>query len=365
MRDGLGQFGVSIDDADDPWLVLGRGGRLDLPTRPIDAVESGTTARFLGAVAALVTGRVEITGKGRLPRRPFGELAEALSSLGIPCSSTGGGLPLVVEGHGQIPGGRVKVDPARSSQFVTALLLVAPMATAELRIEMTKAPASAAYLDSTLEVMSAFGAAVDRQASAFVVAATGYRATHYEIEADASAAAYPLVAAAITSGVVVVGGIPSTSSQPDLALAGVLEQMGCVVEREGYRLRLSGPERLGAVDVDMERAPDAVLALAVACLFAEGPSRIRRIGSLRHKESDRIASLSEELTRVGGRVEVEGEDLIIIPGRLRAATVDSHGDHRIAMALALVGLRQAGIKVADPQVVQKTWPRYFEVLASL
>ena len=365
MRAGLGLFGVSIDDADDPWLVLGRAGELDSPPTPIDAIESGTTARFLVAVAPLVRGTVEIIGKGRLPQRPFGELVAALSSLGVEIRTENGGLPISIHGKGELPGGKVTVDPSRSSQFVTALLLVAPMASGPLHIEMTGPPVSAPYLDSTVEVMTAFGAEVKREGLVFRVANTGYRSSHIEIEADASAAVYPLVAAAITGGRVAIQGIPRESIQPDLALVEVLSGMGCEVRRSEFRLELAGPPRLEPVDVEMESAPDAALALAVACLFAGGPSRIRRVGNLRLKESDRLAALAEELTRVGGEARVEGDDLVVTPGDLRGARVDSHGDHRIAMALALVGLRQSGIEIDEPEVVRKTWPRYFEMLRSL
>ncbi|MGH8958174.1 MAG: 3-phosphoshikimate 1-carboxyvinyltransferase, partial [Acidimicrobiia bacterium] len=355
----------SIDDSDDPWLVLGRGAELDPPSAPIDASESGTTARFLAALAPLVIGTVEIIGKGRLPQRPFRELAAALSSLGVEAHTTNGGLPLSISGKGGLRGGQVAVDPSRSSQFVTALLLVAPLANEPLHIEMTGPPVSAPYLESTVEVMTAFGAEVDRDGLVFRVANSGYRPTHFEIEADASAAAYPLVAAAITGGRVAIEGIPPESTQPDLALVEVLAGMGCEVRRGGHRLELAGPPRLEPVDTEMGRAPDAVLALAVACLFAGGPSRIRNVGNLRLKESDRLAALAEELIRVGGVARIEGDDLVVVPGDLRPATVDSHGDHRIAMALALVGLRQPGIEIADPAVVEKTWPRYFEVLRAL
>ena len=365
MRDGLSMFGVPIDDADDPWLVLGRGGVLETPPKPIDAIESGTTARFLAALAPLATGPVQITGRGRLPQRPFRELAAALSSLGIEVQTTNGGLPLSIRGQGELPGGRVAVDASRSSQFVTALLLVAPMATGPLEIEMRGPPVSAPYLESTVEVMTAFGAEVEQDGLVFRVANTGYRSTHIEIEADASAAAYPLVAAAITGGRVAIQGIPRESIQPDLALVEVLAAMGCEVRRGEFRIELAGPSRLEPVDVEMERAPDAVLALAVACLFASGPSRIRRVGNLRLKESDRLAALAEELTRVGGEARVEGDDLFVTPGELRGARVDSHGDHRIAMALALVGLRQSGIEIGEPEVVNKTWPGYFKMVGSL
>ena len=363
MRQGLATLGVRIDDNDDPWLIVGTGGKLE--AGDIDARESGTTARFLAALAPLANGRVEINGRGRLPTRPFAELAAALSSVGIDARSHDG-LPFVVEGKGRFPGGSIIVDPSRSSQFVTALLLVAPLAEGPVKIELSSRPVSASYLQSTLEVMRAFGVQVEASERRFRVLPTGYVATNYEIEADASAAAYPLVAAAITGGIIGIEGIPATSTQPDLRLVDVLAEMGCQVKRSANRLDLSGPLKLQAVEANMERAPDGVLALAVACLFAEGTSRLRNLGTLRLKESNRLEGLVSEIRRVGGTSRVEGDDLLIEGGAaLQPAAIDSHGDHRIAMSMALVGLRQPGITIEQPDVVEKTWPRYFSVLDRL
>jgi 3-phosphoshikimate 1-carboxyvinyltransferase len=265
-----------------------------------------------------------------------------------------------------LKGGRVEVDPSRSSQFVSALLLVAPMAATEMQVVMTAPPVSRNYLTSTIEVMRAFGAEVEDAGDTFRVPATGYRSAHFEVEADASAAAYPLVAAAITGGVVAIDGIPETSTQPDPALLPVLRAMGCTVTRHPHRIVLSGPEEgLKAIDLDMNDAPDAAVAAAVACLFANGESRIRNIGNLRLKESDRLAALEAELTRVGGKARVDGDDLVIQPGPLVPTLVNTYRDHRIAMAFALVGLRQSGIVIDGPGCVSKTWPSYFDVLASL
>jgi 3-phosphoshikimate 1-carboxyvinyltransferase len=364
MRNGLRAMGVRIDDNDDPWIVVGTQG--ELKAADIDARQSGTTARFLGAMAPLASGRVEINGQGRLPARPFQELADALNSVGLSASAYEGGLPLVVEGEGRFPGGRIPVDPSRSSQFVTALLLVAPLAESPVEIVLTSPPVSASYLDSTLEVMREFGAEVEARDLSFLVSPKGYRATTYEIEADASAAAYVLVAAAITGGTVLIDGIPASSTQPDLGLVKALEAMGCRSRRLPSRLELTGAESLEAIDADMERSPDAVLALAVACMFANGKSRLRRVGNLRLKESDRLAALVSELQRVGGEATIDGDDLIVIGGKeLRPALIDPHGDHRMAMAMALVGLRQPGIEVDHPEVVEKTWPAYFSVLDRL
>jgi 3-phosphoshikimate 1-carboxyvinyltransferase len=365
MRRGLGTLGVLIEDNDDPWLVQGTAGALTVPVDSIDAGEAGTAARFLTAVAALSPGPATIDGSARMRERPMRELLAALKGMGVSIEDASGHLPVTIHGHG-LEGGRVEVDPSRSSQFVSALLLIAPMARDKVEVVMTTEPVSRSYLTSTMEVMTAFGATVEDRGDRFLVAAGGYRAAHYEIEADASAAAYPLVAAAITAGRVRIEGIPGSSTQPDLALIEILALMGCEVSREASGVVLAGPTAgLAAVDVDMSGAPDAVLALAVACLFADGESRIRNIGSLRHKESDRLVALETELTRVGGDARVVGDDLVIRPGVLRPAIVNTYHDHRMAMALALVGLRQPGIVIDEPGCVTKTWPGYFDVLAAL
>jgi 3-phosphoshikimate 1-carboxyvinyltransferase len=239
------------------------------------------------------------------------------------------------------------------------------MAEAPVELILTRPAVSRPYLTSTVEVMTAFGAEVADLGDRFLVEPTGYRAAHYEIEADASAAAYPLVAAAITGGVVGIEGIPATSTQPDLALVAVLESMGCSIKRMAHRLDLAGPPTLHPIDVDMNSAPDAVLALAVACMFAEGKSRIRNIGNLRLKESDRLAALETEVRRLGGFAQVEGDDLVIGPGSLHPAVVQTYDDHRMAMAMALVGLRLPGVSIEQPEVVTKTWPGYFEMLSQL
>ncbi|MDP3985097.1 MAG: 3-phosphoshikimate 1-carboxyvinyltransferase [Acidimicrobiia bacterium] len=365
MREGLVGLGVSIDDVDDPWLVLGTGGELAAPVGPLDAREAGTVARFLTAVAALCPGPVTIDGRGRMRERPMEELVASLTGLGVGVEHRDGKLPLTVRG-GRLRGGRVEVDPSRSSQFVSALLLIAPMAEGEMEIVMTADPVSRPYLTSTIEVMAAFGANVEDREDRFLISGNGYRATDYEIEADASAAAYPLVAAAISAGRVVIDGIPRSSSQPDVALLDVLAAMGCTVHRTDRHVELAGPPgALRAVDVDMRHAPDASLVLAVACLFADGESRIRGLGNLRHKESDRLTALHTELVRVGGSARIEGDDLLVGPGQLRPAVVETYNDHRMAMSFALVGLRQPGIVIDSPSCVSKTWPSYFSVLSRL
>lgn len=367
MRAGLRQLGVLIDDVDDPWLVLGTGGVLSAPGGVLDAGASGTTARFITAVASLASGPVRIDGTRRMRERPIADLAAALEEAGVVVETSEGCLPLVVHGGG-LRGGEIGVDVSRSSQYLSALLMVAPLAEDEMVISTRGEMVSGPYVQTTLEVMEAFGAQVQREAgAAFRVKPGGYRSATFEIEADASAAVYPMAAAAITGGVVGIEGLFRGSTQADLGVVEVLQQMGCRVRWVGSRLVLKGPADgvLEGVDWDMSRMPDGVLGLSVVCLFASGPSRLRGLGTLRLKETDRLAALSTELTRAGGRAVVVEDDLIIEPGRLRPARFHTYDDHRMAMSFALVGLRQAGVEILDPGCVTKTWPGYFEMLRTL
>ncbi len=367
MRSGLRRLGALIDDADDPWLVLGTGGKLSTPEGVVDVGASGTTARFLTAVAVLAPGEVTIDGSARMRERPIDDLAVALGEVGVEVRTSGGFLPLTVGGGG-LSGGEVVMDVSQSSQFLSALLVVAPLASGEMVIRARGEMVSGPYVQTTLEVMRAFGAKVEtRDGRTFRVKGGGYRASAFEIEADASAAVYPMAAAAITGGAVGIEGLYPGSTQADLGVLEVLEEMGCAVRWLGARLVVEGPPggALAGVDRDMSRMPDAVLGLSVVCLFADGPSRLRRLGTLRLKETDRLAALACELSRAGAEAVVEGDDLIIRPGPLRPARFHTYDDHRMAMSFALVGLRQAGVEILDPACVTKTWPGFFAMLERL
>lgn len=366
MRAGLRRLGVLIDDADDPWLVLGTGGEMSTPEGVLDVGASGTTARFLTAVAALSPGEVTIDGTERMRERPIGDLASALGEAGVEVRTRCGFPPLTVGGGG-LPGGEIAVDVSRSSQFLSALLMVAPMARGETVIHTRGEMVSGPYVQTTLEVMSAFGAAVEVNGGAFRVRADGYRSSVFEVEADASAAVYPMAAAAITGGVVGIEGLPPESTQADSGMLEVLAEMGCSVRWQGARLVVEGPPdgALQGVDRDMGRMPDAALGLSVMCMFADGPSRLRGLGTLRLKETDRLAALATEIARAGAEAVVEGDDLLIRPGLLRPARFRTYDDHRMAMSFALVGLRQEGVEISDPGCVTKTWPGFFTMLERL
>ena len=371
MRVALGALGVAIDVDGDAWRIAGRAGVLAAPAEPIDARASGTTARFLTAAAVLAAGPVTIDGAPRMRERPIADLTDCLAALGASVEVLGqkGCPPVRVQGGG-LRGGRAPIDARRSSQFVSAVLLAAPYARTDVTLDPIGGfVISAPYVDLTLAVMRSFGA--DARwlpgGSLFVAAGRHYQGRAYAIECDASAAAYPFCAAAIAGGRVRVDGVPAGSLQADFRLLDVLERMGCTVTREAAAVtveRAPGAP-LAGVEVDMNDFPDAVLALAVAALFADGPTRIENVPNLRIKETDRLAALERELAKLGARAEAGPDWLAIEPGPLHGAAIETYDDHRMAMAFALAGLRVPGVVIRDPRCVAKTWPDYFAMLDTL
>lgn len=363
MAGALEALGVSVLRAGDPWAVDGTGGRLTRPDGPLDLNESGLSARIVMALASMVDGPVTLVGRGRLPERPMTGLVETLRALGVEVDSEH--LPMTVVGRGRLWGGVVSVDCTETSQYATALMLAAPTMEEPCDLEITGLEGSAGYLEVTAAMMRRFGAAVARTVTGFHIDNTGYTASDVVIEPDASAAVYPMVAAAITGGRAVITGLGTESRQPDMRIAHVLGDMGCAVTWSPREVTIEGSGRLEGIDVDMSDAPDGAMSIALAACLAEGESHIRGLGSLRHKESDRLAALSEEIGRLGGDASVDDDSLVIVPHPLSGGVVDSHGDHRIAMTMALAGLVVPDVVVANGGVVTKTWPDYWGFLDSL
>ena len=368
MREGLRALGASIEVDGETWRVAGTGGRFPRSGASIDARASGTTARFLTAAATLAAGPTTIDGTARMRARPIDALADALRALGAPVEILGqGGCPPVRVAGGGLPGGTARIDARRSSQYVSGILLAAPCAARDVELEFEGGiSVSRAFLDLTEHVMRAFGAQLTLLPGGARVHAKPYAPCDYAIEPDAQSAVYPLAAAAIAGGHVRVDGIPSDSRQTDLRVLEVFEQMGCRVARTADGIELYAPfDGLRAIDVDMNDIPDATLALAVVCLFADGPSTIRNIAHLRIKESDRLAALETELRKLGARARAGDDVLRIEPGPLRGARIATYDDHRMAMSFALAGLRVPDVEIEDPACVAKTWPGYFEALDAL
>jgi 3-phosphoshikimate 1-carboxyvinyltransferase len=370
MVEALGALGCAIELEERCWRVRGLRGRLRRSPAALKVGNSGTTARFLTAAAALADGPVVIDGGARMRERPIEDLVHALVRLGARAEVLGkNGCPPVRVHGGGIRGGRVVIDASRSSQYVSAVLLAAPYARSDVVLEFAYGTlVSRPYVELTLVVMRAFGAEADwtDAGGVRVDARRRYRGRRYAIEPDASAAVYPFCAAAIAGGRVRVAGIPAESVQADLALLDVLQEMGCAVKRGPDWAEVHGPVgRLRGVDVDMNAMPDAALALAVVALFAQGPTRIRNVANLRLKETDRLKALETELRRLGAGASAGRDSLEIRPARLQGAEIATYDDHRMAMAFALAGLRVPGVVIRDPGCVSKTWPDYFTMLEHL
>ncbi|RIK66435.1 MAG: 3-phosphoshikimate 1-carboxyvinyltransferase [Planctomycetota bacterium] len=327
---------------------------------------AGTVIRFLTAACAASIGDFLLDGDARMRERPIGDLVDGLRDLGaqIGYGMAEGYCPLRVQGRG-LRGGRVILDRPVSSQFVSAMLMAAPLAADDVMIDVSRGLPSAPYVAMTLAVMDAFGVAsiADTAGRYIVPAPQAYRAARYAVEPDASAASYFFAAAAITGGRVTVEGLGSRSVQGDMGFVGVLERMGCRVASEPDRTTVTGPPegRLRGVDVDLNAMPDVAQTLAVLAAFSDGPTTIRNVANLRVKETDRLCALATELGRMGVSTEVTGDGISIRPGGPpRAAAIETYGDHRMAMSFALAGLRLDGVEIINPACVNKTFPGFFE-----
>jgi 3-phosphoshikimate 1-carboxyvinyltransferase len=366
MMEGLGRLGVEVQVDGHELVVNGVGGRFAIPLHPIDCRASGTTMRFLTGCAALVPGRVVLDGTPRMRERPVQELADALNAMGARVTTVAGCPPITVQG-GELHGGYIGVDASRSSQFLSALLMIAPLARES--VELTAGDVvSRLHVEMTLDVMSAFGIVVERQEAKRFGIEKGqkYRARTYAIEPDATSASYYFGAAAITGGKIRVNGLTPASCQADVRFVEVLERMGCGVERGSRWLTVRGPRYLHGIDVDMNSMPDAAMTLAVVACFAQGPTAIRNVANLRIKETDRMKALKTELEKLGARVETTESDLLIEPPHeARGARIATYDDHRMAMSFAIAGLRAPGIIIENPECVAKTYPEFFSHLERL
>jgi 3-phosphoshikimate 1-carboxyvinyltransferase len=341
--------------------ITGIGGRLPAEPLIIDARQSGTTGRFLAPLIALAPGGGMLDGHEQLRTRPMSDQLEAMRSLGATLSAVDDRLPLSSTGGG-MRGGAVTVSGATSSQFLSGLLLCAPLFGDGLQLEVADELVSRPYIDMTVDVMERFGAAVERDGYRRFGCAPGiYAAQRYAIEPDASAASYFFALAAMTRGRIRVEGLGRSAVQGDMAFLDVLEQMGAVVRQGDDWTEVVGRDLRG-VDVDLADFSDTAPTLAVVAAVADSPTRIRGIGFVRGKESDRIGAVITELERLGIASVEHDDGLTVHPGEVRSGVVSTYEDHRLAMAFGLLGLVADGVAIADPGCVAKTFPTYWDVL---
>jgi 3-phosphoshikimate 1-carboxyvinyltransferase len=369
MVDGLRAMGVAIeaDWAERRVEVTGTGGRPASDATLVDARLSGTTSRFLLPVAALGDGLRRVDGANRMRERPMGDVLDAVRALGATVHDVGspGHLPVEVLG-GSLVGGEVEVRGDVSSQFLSGLLLAGPAMPRGLVVRLVGELVSQPYVRLTEQVMADFGVAVERPDDrTWTVAPQGYRAAELAIEPDASAASYAFAAAALLDSTVRVAGLGTTARQGDVAFVDLLAEMGAEVRRDAESTTVRGTGNLVGIEVDMAQISDTAQTLAAVAAFAVGSTQVTGIGFIRGKETDRIGAVVAELHRLGLDATEEPDGFTVRPGPIRPATVQTYGDHRMAMAFALVGLRAPGIQVADPGCVAKTFPGFWHLLDGL
>ena len=361
MIAALTALGIRVSGTGSTLTVEGVAGQVPPGPVELDARLSGTTSRFLAPILAAGTGPYRLDAAAPMRARPMGPLVDSLRSLGAEVVEEGerGCLPLTIEGGAR--GGAVELPGHVSSQFLSGLLLAAPLYPDGLDVTLTSPLVSVPYVEMTLAVMRSFGAQVTGRTT---VPPGTYRATRYTIEPDASAASYFFAAAAITGGRVRVEGLHSDSLQGDVRFVEVLERMGATVDWEPDAITVTGGP-LHGVDVDLADCSDTAQTLAAVAPFADSPTTVRGIGFIRRKETDRIGNTVRELQRAGLVATEEEDGFTIEPGRPQPARFETYDDHRMAMSLALFGLVVPGIEISDPACVAKTYPEFFSDLDQL
>ena len=372
MLNALSSLGVNYTLSKDKTVcdVEGLGRPFEAPEElEIFLGNAGTAMRPLAAALCLGTGENVLTGEPRMKERPIGHLVSSLRQAGAKVTylEEEGYPPLKIIGTG-LSGGTVEIDGSISSQFLTAFLMAAPMASDDVTIKITGELVSKPYIDITLHIMAQFGVKVENNNYTEFVIRKGqsYQSPgEFLVEGDASSASYFLAAAAIKGGEIKVTGIGRNSIQGDIQFAEALAKMGADIEW-GDDFVISRVGKLKAVDLDFNHIPDAAMTIATTALFADGTTAIRNVYNWRVKETDRLHAMATELRKVGAEVE-EGHDYIVItpPESLKHAAIDTYDDHRMAMCFSLVALSNTPVTINDPKCTSKTFPDYFDKLESL
>ncbi len=359
MAEALTAMGVTVTEPDATTFVVESTGRLMAPSAPLFLGNAGTATRFLAAAVALVDGTVIVTGDEHMQKRPIQPLVDALRQLGVTAVAPTGCPPVTIEGKGDFPGTEVTLDSGLSSQYLSAVLMLAAGGSHPVEIRLAGDNIGArGYVDLTLAGMSHFGARYEQLSpGAWRVEGTGYTARDFHVEPDASAATYLWAAAALTGGDIDLGVPTADFTQPDARAAEIIASF----------------PNMPAV-IDGSQMQDAVPTMAVLAAFNNTPVRFVGIANLRVKECDRIMALDTELNRiVPGLSEQDGDDLVVhsdprlmdAAGRNARTAIETYADHRIAMSFALAGLKIGGIRILDPKCVGKTYPGYWDMLRGL
>jgi 3-phosphoshikimate 1-carboxyvinyltransferase len=366
----LQALGAGVYQRGKDLLVRGTGGRVRNPHAPIYLGDNGTAMRILTSVVCLGEGVFELTGSARLCQRPMEPLLRALRELGVDAwSKRGDGAPPVIVRAQGFPGGGAVFGELQSSQFVSSLLIAAPLAKRDTRIDLMGRVPSFPYTDMTVRVMEEFGVKVTRsgQSTYWIAGGQRYIGRAYRVEGDLSSASYFFAAAAVCKGRVRVENVNPDSAQGDVKFLGILESLGCRVTRGEHWIEAvrEGPLTQGDMTLDMGEMPDVVPTLSVIAAVRSGRTVIKGVGHLRVKESDRLAALVTELRKTGVVAEEIRDGLAICGGRPHGAQIDTYNDHRMAMSFAVLGLAVPGIRLVGTGCVKKSFPNFWTELKRL
>jgi 3-phosphoshikimate 1-carboxyvinyltransferase len=362
-------FEVTHDRAAQTFTVTGCDGVLPDQGADLFVGNAGTAARFLLAMCALGTAPIRFDGVEAMRKRPMGDLVSLLVHQGASVSyeSEHGFFPMTLTGNG-LSGGALSLDPRKSSQQVSAALMVAPFAKADTLLTLTGDIVSEPYIAMTIAMMTDWGVYVDRPERGTLKIAKGqaYQAkASYAVEPDASSASYFFAAAAVTGGSVTIPNLSRSSLQGDALFVDALAAMGAKIEDDTRGLTVTGPARLNGVTIDMNAISDTAPTLAAIASNASSPTLITGVEHMRWKETDRIKAMVTQLTAMGADVEERQDGMLIKPSKLARAQVVTYDDHRMAMSLAIAGIANQGVDIEDPDCTSKTFPTFFEVLAAL
>lgn len=368
--EALKKFGVGIkkinekDNKNINLEIIGSNGKLKAQNGKIDVHDSGTLLRFIAGFASLADGKTIITGSERIQERPINDLLKSLNDLGVRCSSLNNGFPPVEINGGTLKGGITKIKGDVSSQFISSLLMISPYAKNDVEIIVETYLVSKNYVGMTIGLMKEFGINVENEnyKKFRVKCGQSYKAKNYVIPADWSSANYFLAAAAILNGKAKIHDVDF--SQGESGFIEILGKMGCKVNKTENSVEVIGTSKLNAVEADMSSMPDSVQTLAAVAVFAKGATKIKNIGNLKYKESDRINDTALELKKLGINVIAKDDELIVNGNVPKPAVIDPHNDHRMAMSLASVGLK-TGIKIQNPECVAKSFPNFWEKLEEI
>lgn len=371
----LKQLGFHIEELSGKIIIDGTGGIIPYKKAEINVGSAGTAARFLTAMLAMSDGEYIVQASEQMSRRPMRELIEALEEIGAEFTflKDDYSLPFVIRGlynsdKADKSGYNIKLNIDKSSQYLSALLMTAPMLDSEVCITLTGKRMALSYVGITIKMMSDFGVEVMSNGNNYTVGCKSkYRAREYNCEPDVSAACYFYAIAAATGMTAMVYGVHTDSMQGDIRFLEVLKNMGCSVEESDEGAIVTGPKsgRLDGIDVDMSDFSDQTMTLAAIAPYAKNSVTIRNVGHIRNQESDRLAAIENELKSMGIQCETWDDGITIHPGKPTKALIETYNDHRIAMAFAVTGIISGGISINNPECSNKTFPEYFNILDDL